>query len=77
MAQSVACPPLARYVVSSPLSRVIAKTIIKMCVCVCVFVCVELAWRSGSVMDCHATARGAIPDGNDVKTELHVLRNGQ
>ena len=37
----------------------------------------ELAWRSGSVMDCHATARGAIPGGNDVKTELHVFRNGQ
>ena len=29
-AQSVACPPLARYVVSSPLGRVIPKTIIKM-----------------------------------------------
>ena len=23
----------------------------------------ELAWRSGSVIDCHATARGWIPDG--------------
>ena len=38
---------------------------------------VELAWRSGSVMDCHATARGLIPDGNGVNTELHVLRKGQ
>ena len=36
-----------------------------------------LAWRSGSVMDCHATARGSIPSGNGVKTELHVLRKGQ
>ena len=24
---------------------------------------VELAWRSGRVMDCHATARGSIPGG--------------
>ena len=38
---------------------------------------VELAWRSGSVMDCHATARGSIPYGNGVFTELHVLRKGQ
>ena len=37
----------------------------------------ELVWRSGSVMDCHATARGSIPGGNDVLTELHVLRKGQ
>ena len=37
----------------------------------------ELAWRSGSVMDCHATARGSISSGNDVTTELHVLRKGQ
>ena len=37
----------------------------------------ELAWRSGSVMDCHATARGSIPCGTGVKTELHVLRKGQ
>ena len=35
---------------------------------------VELAWRSDSVMDCHATARGSIPGGNGVLTELHVLR---
>ena len=26
-----------------------------------------LAWRSGSVMDCHAMARGSIPSGNGVK----------
>ena len=26
----------------------------------------ELAWRSGSVMYCHATARGSIPCGNGV-----------
>ena len=30
LAQLVACPPLARQVVSSPLGRVIPKTIIKM-----------------------------------------------
>ena len=30
LAQSVACPPLARKVVSSPLGWVIPKTIIKM-----------------------------------------------
>ena len=34
---------------------------------------VELAWRGGCVMDCHATAQGSIPGGNGVKTELHVL----
>ena len=38
---------------------------------------VEMAWRSGSVMDCYATARGSIPGGNDAKTELHVLRKEQ
>ena len=38
---------------------------------------VELAWRSGSVMDCHATTRGSIHGGNGVFTELHVLRKGQ
>ena len=43
----------------------------------CIIQSVELAWRSGSVMDCHATARGSIPVGNGVKTELHVLRKGQ
>ena len=31
---------------------------------------------SGSVMDCHATARGSILDWNGVFTELHVLVNG-
>ena len=35
----------------------------------------ELVWRSGSVMDCHATTRGSIPGG--VFTELHILRKGQ
>ena len=34
-------------------------------------------WRSGCVMDCHATAWGSIPGGNVVKTELHILRKGQ
>ena len=34
----------------------------------------HLAWRCDSVMDCHATAGCSIPDGNGVKTELHVLR---
>ena len=38
---------------------------------------VELAWHSGSVMDCHATARGSIPAGNGIFTELHVLRKEQ
>ena len=33
----------------------------------------EVAWHSGSVMD----PWGSIPGGNDVKTELHVLRKGQ
>ena len=37
---------------------------------------VELVWRSGSVMDCHATARGSIPGANGIFTELHVLRKG-
>ena len=37
----------------------------------------ELAWHSGSVMDCHATARGSIPGGTGVFTELHVLCKGQ
>ena len=36
----------------------------------------ELAWRSGCVMDCHATDWGSIPGGNGVH-ELHVLRKGQ
>ena len=38
---------------------------------------VELAWHSGSVMACHAAARGSIPGGNSVFTDLHVLRKGQ
>ena len=33
----------------------------------------ELAWRSGSVMDCHVTSRGSIPGGYGVKT----LRKGE
>ena len=37
----------------------------------------ELAWRSGIVMDCHAMARGSIPGGDGIFTELHVLRKGQ
>ena len=46
--------------------------------CLYVPLCVnELAWRSSSVMDCHVTAWGSIPDGNSVFTELHVLRKGQ
>ena len=35
---------------------------------------VELVWHIGSIMDCHATARGSIPGGNGILTELHVLR---
>ena len=37
----------------------------------------ELAWHSGSVMDCNTTAWGLIPVGNGVFAELHVLRKGQ
>ena len=37
----------------------------------------ELAWRSGSVMDCHLTARGSIPGRDGVFTERHVLHKGQ
>ena len=33
--------------------------------------------RSGSVKDCHATARASNPGGNGVFTELYVLRKGQ
>ena len=36
-----------------------------------------MAWRSGCVMDCHASTRGSIPVGDGVKTELHVLPKGQ
>ena len=32
----------------------------------------ELAWLSGNVMDCHATARGSIPGRNGVFIKLHV-----
>ena len=38
---------------------------------------IGLAWRSGSVMDCHVTARDSIPGGYGVETELHVPRKGQ
>ena len=30
-----------------------------------------------TIIDYHATARGAIPGGNGVFTELHALRKGQ
>ena len=35
------------------------------CVCVCMYVCMcvymlELAWRSGCVMDCHAMTRASV-----------------
>ena len=36
----------------------------------------ELAWHSGSLINCHATARGSNPVGNGVLTELHVLCKG-
>ena len=42
----------------------------------CTLYGVEIAWRSGSVMDCHTTARGSIPGGNGVFNELHVQRKG-
>ena len=38
---------------------------------------VELVWRSGSVMDCQATARVSNPGGNGIFPELHVLCKGQ
>ena len=41
--------------------------------CIHSSIVVELAWRSGCVMDCHATTQGSI-HGED---ELHVLRMGQ
>ena len=40
-------------------------------------VVVELAGRSGCVVDRHATTKVSIPGGDSVKTELHVLRKGQ
>ena len=33
----------------------------------------ELAWRSGRVMDCHTTTRGWIPGGNGVFTKLSAF----
>ena len=33
--------------------------------------------HSGSVVDSRETAQGSIPDGNGIRTELHVLRKGQ
>ena len=33
----------------------------------------ELAWRSGSVMDCHATARGSITGGSGVKLSFTIF----
>ena len=38
---------------------------------------VELAWCTGSVMDCHTMAKGSIPGGNGVKTKLQIFRRGQ
>ena len=38
---------------------------------------VELAWRSGNMMDYHAAARGSIPGWNGVFIKLHVLRKRQ
>ena len=32
---------------------------------------------SGCVMDCHVMARGSIPGGDGLKTELHFLLKGQ
>ena len=40
-------------------------------------VVVELAGRSGCVVDRHATTKVSIPGGDSVKTELHVLRKGR
>ena len=37
---------------------------------------VELAWRSGSVMDSHATARGSIPGWNGVKNRASRSSQG-
>ena len=37
----------------------------------------ERPWRSGNVMNYHATAPGSIPGRDGVFTELHVLRKGQ
>ena len=45
--------------------------------CMHTYIHVELALRSGNVMDYHATARGLNPGRNGVFIELHVLRKGQ
>ena len=37
---------------------------------------VELAKRSGNVMNCHAMPWGSIPSRNGVFIELHVLHKG-
>ena len=37
----------------------------------------KLAWRSGRVMDCRATARDSIPGWKGVFTELLVRCKGQ
>ena len=55
-------------------------TSVELYICLCMpflNTLMELAWRSGSVMDCHATAQGSIPGGKGVKTDLHVLRRRQ
>ena len=36
----------------------------------------ELAWRSGCVKDCYATARGPIPGRSGGKIKLRVSRKG-
>ena len=36
----------------------------------------ELAWRSGSIMDCHATARGSIPGGYRASRPSQGAANG-
>ena len=40
-------------------------------------VMLERPWRSGNVMNCHATAPGSIPGRDGVFTEFHVLCKGQ
>ena len=42
-----------------------------------IYIYVERPWRSGNVMNCHATAPGSIPGRDGVFTELHILRKGQ
>ena len=53
--------------------------IISYCICILslgglFIVCEELAWRSGSVMNCQATARGSIYGGNGVKPSFRPLQ---